>query len=166
MERIIETVVYTIEDHPNPDKVYQWINENWYDLGDNVLQEMADSLKEFANDIGAKVNWSISIVPDKGEFIRFGFGDCETPTLGDVMLNLDLSGNCPFTGVCYDEIILDAFRDAAKDASATLESVLNDVEHNVLTALHNEGEYLYGDEGLYEMCEASGFEFTVEGALV
>jgi hypothetical protein len=166
MQRIIETTVYTIEDHPNPDKVYQWINENWHDLGEHVLQEMAYSLKAFADNIGAKVNWSISIVPDRGEFIRFGFSVFETPTLGDVMLHLDLSGNCPFTGCCYDETILDAFRDAAKDASATLESVLCDVGRNVLTALHNEGAYLYGDEGLYDMCEVNEYEFNAEGALV
>jgi hypothetical protein len=165
MKRIIETVVYTIEDHPNPDKIYQWINENWHDLGDNVLQEMSDSLRAFADNIGAKVNWSISIVPDRGEFIRFGFGDCETPTLGGVMLRLDLSGNCPSTGWCYEETILDAFREAAKDASATLESVLSDIEHNVLTALHNEGDYLYGDDGLYEMCECNGYEFNAEGEI-
>jgi hypothetical protein len=164
--RIMETKVYTIDDHPEPAKVYQWINNNWHDLGEHVLQEMSDSLKEFANDIGAKVNWSISIVPDRGEFISFTFGDCESPTLGDTMLNLDLSGNCPFTGVFYDEVILDSFRDAAKDASATLESVLNDVEHKFLTALHNEGDYLYSDDGLYEICECNEYEFTLEGAIV
>jgi hypothetical protein len=164
--RTIETKVYTIEDHPEPAKVYQWINDNWHNLGEHVLQEMADSLKAFANDIGAKVNWSISVVPDRGEFISFTFGDCESPTLGDTMVNLDLSGNCPFTGVLYDEVILDSFRDAAKDASATLESVLNDVEHKFLTALHNEGDYLYSEEGLYEMCECNEYEFTLEGAIV
>jgi hypothetical protein len=164
--RTIETKVYTIDDHPDPAKVYQWINDNWHDLGDNVSQEMADSLKAFARDIRARVNWSISIVPDRGEFVRFTFGDCESPTLGDVMVNLDLSGNCPYTGCCYDETILDAFREAAKDANATLESVLSDVEHKVLTALHNEGEYLYGEEGLREMCECNEYEFTIDGAIV
>jgi hypothetical protein len=40
------------------------------------------------------------------------------------------------------------------------------VEHKFLTALHNEGDYLYSEEGLYEMCECNEYEFTLEGAIV
>ena len=30
--KIIETKVYTIEEHPNKEKCFEWIRNNWYDL--------------------------------------------------------------------------------------------------------------------------------------
>ncbi len=30
--RIIETKVYTIEEHPNKDKCFEWIRNNWHGL--------------------------------------------------------------------------------------------------------------------------------------
>ena len=164
MPRNIETTVYTIEEHPNAEKVYEWIRNNWYDLGEYCLQDMIESLESFAECIGASVNWSLSIHSDRGEYVRFNFGYDEQ-TLGDVMLNLDLSGNCPFTGMCYDETILDAFREVTNDASATLDDVLRNVEHSVLKTLHAEGDYLYSDEGLRDMCEVNEYEFDETGAI-
>lgn len=165
MPRIIEKTVYTIEEHPNPEAVYGWIRDNWHDLGDFAVEESIVSLKAFAEHIGARVDYSISIVPDRGENIRFSF-EYNEPTLGDVIIDLDLSGNCPLTGMCYDENILDAVRDAATDATATLADVLRDVEYNVLKTLHNEGDYLYSDEGLFEMCQANEYEFYENGEIV
>lgn len=159
-QRTIETTVYTIESHPYPEKAFDWIRDNWHDLGDFCLQEIVESLKAFADHIGAKVDYAISIVPDRGEYIRF---NCEGD-LREVLKSLDLSGNCPFTGMCYDETILDAFRDCNGDES--LRDVLRDVEYRVLKDLHSEGEYIYSDEGLRELCEANEYEFEENGKLV
>jgi len=159
-QRTIETTVYTIESHPDPERVFDRIRDNWHGLGDFCLQEMVESLEAFSDHIGATLDYSISIVPDRGEFVRF---DCHH-ALSDVLQSLDLSGNCPFTGMCYDETILDAFRDCNSDDS--LSDVLRDVEYRVLKCLHNEGEYIYSDEGLRELCEAHEYEFTDNGAIV
>ena len=158
-QRTIETTVYTIESHPDPGRVFDWIRDNWHDLGDFYVQEMVESLKAFSDHIGATLDYSISIVPDRGEYILFR---CDHD-LVDVKKSLDLHGDCPFTGVCYDETILDAFRDCDSDDS--LDDVLRDVEHRVLKDLHNEGEYIYSDEGLRELCEANEYEFTKSGKI-
>lgn len=165
MARVIETTVYKLDEHPNPEKVFEWVRGNWHNLGEWSVQEVVDSLIAFAEHVGAKADWALSIVPDRGEFVRFDFGYDE-PSLGKMMLGVDLSGNCPFTGTWADEIILDAFREAAKDANATKQSVLHDVEFNVLKVLHAEGEYIYSDDGLREMIEANEYEFTAEGECI
>ena len=159
MPRTIETTVYTIEEHPNPESVYEWIRNNWHDLGEHVVEEFVESLNGFASHIGARCNYSISIVPDMGEFIRF---DIER-SLSDVMESLDLAGNCPFTGVYSDEIILDAFRRASKEDN--LHDILRDVEYRVLKAIHGEVEFIYSDEGLYEFCLCNEHEFTESGKI-
>ena len=159
--RVIETKVFTIEEHPNKSAVYNWIRDNWHDLGEWALLDMIESLKAFADTIGATLDYALSIVPDRGEYIKLNFtGDIE-PKLESVLERLDLSGNCPLTGVCYDEDIINAFRNCEKGDS--LRDVLNEVEYNVLRALHNEGEYLYSDDGLFEMCAANEYEFTESG---
>lgn len=161
---IKEYKVYTIESHPNPELCFEWIRDNWYDLGDSSIQDSIESLEAFSSHIGAKLDYSISIVPDRGEYVRFEFSG-ELPSLGDITIDLDLSGNCPFTGVCYDETILDAFRESANDASATLNDVLRDVEYRMLKTLHDEGDYIYSDEGLKELCEANEYQFKECGEI-
>lgn len=159
MPRTIETTVYTIEEHPNPESVYEWIRNNWHDLGEHVVEEFVESLNGFASHIGARCEYSTSIVPDRGEYIRFDI-EC---SLNDVTESLDLAGNCLFTGVYSDEIILDAFREASKEDD--LQDVLKDVEYRVLKAMHEEGEYIYSDKGLYEMCLCNEYEFTESGKI-
>lgn len=151
-----EYKVYTIESHPNPIACYDWIRNNWHDLGDNDIEEAVYSLKAFALHIGAKLDYSISIVPCRGEFIRFYVDD--ELTIDD--LSLDLRGDCPFTGTSMDEVILDAFR--TKD-NETLQEALEDVEYRVLGSLHSRGEHLYSDEGLEELCECNEYQFKACG---
>lgn len=153
-----EYKVYTIESHPNPVACYEWIRNNWHNLGDCDVEETVDSLKVFAAHIGAELNYSVSIVPDRGEFIRF-YVDNEL-SLED--LSLDLSGDCPFTGAFTDEVILDAFR--TKD-NASLQEALEDVQYRVLRSLHSQGEYLYSDEALGELCEVNQYQFKECGEI-
>lgn len=162
MPRIIETTVYNIDDHPAPDKVREWVRNNWHDLGDYSISEMVDSLNAFADHIGARVSYSLSIVPDRGESISFDFGDVAAPSFSDLVNILDLSGNCPLTGIWADEVILDAFRG---DDIATSDA-FHTVEYNVLKALHTEGDYIYSDEGLTEFIKANEYEFTIDGVAV
>ena len=111
------------------------IHGNGIRMGEHVI-EAIDSLKAFSSHIGAALDYSIGINPNRVEYISFNVSD--DLTLGDVTIELDLSGNCPFTGCYYDEVILDVFRDSAYDANSTLVQVLNNVESNVLKAVHDE----------------------------
>lgn len=166
---------YTIDEHPDKEAVYDWIRSNWHDLGDHILQEYIDSLKGFcrAFDLELK-NWSIGIFPDRGEFIDIRVND-ELEEIVDIRLykyvvnNFAeyLAGDCPFTGVCYDEDLVDPIRDFLKkpalDAGYTWQDLVNDCAHNLLKTLHAEGEYTYSDEGLKELCEANEYEFYEDG---
>jgi hypothetical protein len=159
--RTIKTKVYTIESHPNPELCYDWIRNNWHSLGNYVVQEALDSLKAFAEHIDATLDYYISVVPDRGEYISLEVN--ENITLDDILPDLDLSGGCPFTGVCYDEIILDAFRDDSNNND--LDTILKDIEYRVLKAIHDEGEYIYSDEGLYELCLGNDYQFKESGEI-
>ena len=46
------------------------------------------------------------------------------------------------------------------------EGLKNDNPEQVLYSLHADTEYLYSDEGLYELCESNEYEFTEEGELI
>ena len=160
--RIIETKVYTIESHPNPEKVYEWIRNNWYDLMQFTIDDCIVSLEAFADFIGAKLDYSISAVPDRGEHITFNFEYAEM-TLADIG-HIDVNGDCPFSGMGWDETILDAFRDESN--GKCLETILSDVEYRILKHIHDETDYIYGDEALQEMCEINEYEFTEDGECV
>jgi len=69
--RIIETKVYTIEEHPNKEKCFEWIRNNWYELNQHSVEEIISSIKSLSNKIGGTFDYSISQVPDRGEHITF-----------------------------------------------------------------------------------------------
>ena len=140
--RVIETKIYTIDEHPNKDLCFEWIRDNWHDLNCHSVGEVIDSLKALQNEIGGKLDYSISSVPDRGEFIRFTDYDREALC----RLSAD---DYPLTGVCWDYDVIKGMRYGEPT--------------QVLSTLHQDTEYCYSDEGLYEMCEANQYEFTEEG---
>tara|TARA_R100000908_G_C3720841_1_gene123654 strand:+ start:241 stop:675 length:435 start_codon:yes stop_codon:yes gene_type:complete len=140
--RTIETKIYTIEEHPNRELCYEWIRNHWHDLNEYSVMEVADSLKALQEEIGGDLDYAISSVPDRGEFIRFT--DYDEGSLW----RLD-KHDYPLTGVCWDYDVIEGMR-----------------ENNptqVLSRLHQDTEYCYSDEGLYELCESNQYEFTEEG---
>ena len=172
---------YTIEDHPNPDLVYDWIRSNWDDLGQHSVDESMDSIRGFCKAFYLDLNdWAISIVPDRGEFIdikvpsgwRDNVGELADIRLYKYLVNNYaeyLKGDCPFTGVCYDENLLDPIRAFLKKPTVnqgyTWQDLVNDCANSLLECLHSEGEYIYSDEGLKDMCEANEYEFTENGSM-
>lgn len=140
--RTIETKVYTIEEHPNRELCYEWIRNNWHDLNQYSVDEVIDSLKALQEEIGGDLNYAISSVPDRGEFIRFT--DYDTEAL--CRLSAD---DYPLTAMFWDFDVIEGLR-------------IGDPTQ-VLSTLHHDTEYCYSDEGLYELCEANQYEFTEEG---
>ena len=143
MEKVINETVYTINDHPNPSAVYNWVRGSWHHLGEHIIQEMVDSLEALADHVGGTLDYSISLFPDRREFVRITGGD-----------RLRLKGikarEYPFTGVCYDQDVIGGYFDG-------------DLEHRVLSALHSEGEYLYSDDGINEHIECNEYYFKLGG---
>jgi hypothetical protein len=138
-----ETIqAYTIDQHPNKEAVFQWIRDNWHDLGDFAVDDFIESLKALADAIDGKLDYSIGIFPDRGEFIRIT--DFNQQKLDD------LSGLDSLTGVCYDQWVILSMKDEEIELA--------------LSFLHDEGEYIYSDEGLEDLCEANQYYFTENGA--
>ena len=139
-----EITTYTIDDHPNPERVFDWIRNNWHDLGQFEVEEFVSCFKSLAKYLGTTFDYSVSIFPDQGEYLK----------LGDFDFNLLRDCNpsdLPITGICWDYDFIVALN----------EGNIN----NALNALHKQGEYIYSDEGLKEFCEANEFEFTANGEM-
>jgi hypothetical protein len=138
-----ETIqAYTIDQHPNKEAVFDWIRNNWHDLGEFAVNDFIESLKALADAIDGKLDYSIGILPDRGEFIRIT--DYNQQKLDD------LSGLDSLTGVCYDQWVILSMKDEEIELA--------------LSFLHDEGEYIYSDEGLEDLCEANQYYFTEDGA--
>ena len=145
----------TIDTHSNPDACIEWMRNNWHDLGSHCVEEATQSLEALAKTLGVRVDWSISLVPDRGEYIRFSDASGTNESHG---LQADqLNGDCPLTGVCYDECLIDAFRNA--DSDEPLSEVLQQAGENLLSSIHSEGEHIYSDEGLHEFASANEYTF-------
>lgn len=143
--RIVETKVYTIDEHPNKELCFNWIRENWHDLNQHSVDELIKSLKALSDKIGGSFDYAISQVPDKGEFI--GFYNYSQEDL--CRLSAD---DCPLTGVCWDIDLIVGLREGNLD--------------KVLDILHSSTEYVYSDKGLEEMCEANEYEFDEDGIVI
>ena len=143
--RIIETKVYTIDEHPNKEKCFDWMRNNWHDLNQHSVDEVIESLKALQKEIGGRLDYCIGQVPDRGEFISFGGYD------RDYLSQLNPK-DYPLTGVCWDyDLIM---------------GLIEGEPERVLNSLHKDTEYIYSDEGLTELCEANEYEFTEEGELL
>ena len=140
--RTITTKVYKIYEHPNREKCYEWIRENWHDLNEHSVHDVVESIKALTKIIGGSNDCSISQIPDRNEFINFRDYDEEE-------LNKLKAQECPLTGAWCDVDVIEGLRE--KNMS------------KLLKAIHEETEYIYSDEGLFELCECNEYEFNEEG---
>jgi len=139
-----ETIqVYTIDQHPNKEAVFEWIRSNWHDLGQFAVDDFSESLKALEQAIDGDLDYAISISPDRGEFITMTDYDVKK-------LNALKADELPLTSVVYDVYVIQALKEG-------------DIE-NALSFLHDEGEYIYSDEGLEDLCQANEYYFTEDGA--
>lgn len=140
--RIIETKVYTIEEHPNKEVCFKWIRDNWHDLNEHSVYEVVDSIKKLSDIIGGTYDYSIGQNPDRGEHITFkGYNQEKLCRLS--------SEDCSLTGVFWDMDLIRGLR----EGDTTI----------VLKSLHKNTEFVYSNEGLLELCMANGYEFNEDG---
>ena len=143
--RTIETKIYKIDEHPEPELCFDWIKNNWNDLNEHSVHEIVDSIKALRDKIGGTIDWSISQVPDCGEYIAFA--NFDENALSE--LNTD---DCPLTGAFWDIELIEGLKEGNPS--------------KVLDALHSHTDHVYSDEGLFELCESNEYEFDEYGKCV
>jgi len=134
---------YTIDSHPNKEAVFEWVRNNWHDLADIDLEDIVASLKALAAYTKGHLDYSVSCVPDRGEFVRLTDFDAE------LLKALD-ADNCPLTGTWSDYCVI---KSAQNDE---LESV-------VLSVCHDSGDFRYSDEGISDFLEINKYLFLYDG---
>ena len=144
--RTIETKVYTIEEHPNADLCFDWIRNNRFDLNNHSVSEALESIKMLTEFIGGKNDYSIGQSPSRGEYIRFINYDKE------LLMELD-ANDLPLSGVCWDADLIESMQ---KYGNAD----------GLMTAIHNDTEHYYSNEGLRELCEINQWEFDERGEAI
>ena len=142
--RKITYTVYTIDEHPDKEKCYEWIRNNLYDLAEHEEYDFIDSLRALSKHIGGGLDYSVSLVPDRGEFIRFTDYDEE------LLAELDADA-CPLTGWFWDAEVIEHLR--ADDMQGLLDK------------LHEAHDYHYTDDGLWEVAWANEWEFKENGVM-
>jgi hypothetical protein len=144
--RIICKNVYLINEHPNKEKCFEWIRENWHDLNHHSLQEFAESLKALWEKVGGELKWSIGTVPDRGQFISLA--DYNIDKMRELFDQID---ELPLTGVCWDHAIIE-------------NAYYNQIGHS-LAALHSDTEHVYSNDGLFDLCISNDYEFYENGEI-
>lgn len=96
-------------------------------------------------------------------------GELHGPRLWKYIVNnytVDLSGNCPFTGVCWDEVLLDGIRKFLKSPDNTeLNELLYSCCETLRIAVESEIEYRLSDEAVEESIECNEYEFRADGSI-
>lgn len=145
MPRTVSFKVYTIDEHPNKEDCFDYIRNNWHDLANYYIEEMTQSLEKLRDYVGGKLEYSISAIPDRGEYVRLTGYDAEK------LRELEgMKDEFPLTGTCYDFNVIEGLAN-------------NSLDIEVLNTIHKETDYIYSDEGLHEMCEANEYEFYESG---
>ena len=144
---IIQT--WTIDDHPNPDAVFNWLRNHWHNLHDHAGQEVFDSLKGFCNHFDITLgDYSIAPFGDQSENITLKMDDDIAEMSGIRLWKwftnsgklsvkqarydakskqivrdgpiVSLFGQCHYTGICYDESINDVLEGFIKKPDLTI----------------------------------------------
>jgi hypothetical protein len=142
--RDITYTVYTIDEHPDKEKCYEWMFNNLHYLAEHESDQFCTSLHKLHEHIGGDLDYNVSLVPDRGEFIRFTDYDEE------LLAELD-AGACPLTGCFWDVEVIEHLR-------------ANDMR-GLMNKLHEAHDYHYSDEALHETAEANEWEFKENGVM-
>lgn len=150
MREVTETFnVYTFETANDElrEKIIDYFSG--VDLYDFCLEERVETLKALAKEIDAKLDYSLSCVPSRGEFISF-YHDHDS-------INVDhlKADECPLTGCCYDQDLISDIQNHGIDKAIT----------NYINSIHDEYQSMLAAEYISELCESNDYEFTVDGKI-
>lgn len=152
MREIIKKInVYKFGDCPKVDeKIKDNLRSNEF-FGDWVIDDYVQLIKSFANKFNLKYDYSLSLTPDRGEFVKL-VGEIDENILKTL---IDNASDCPLTGFCYDyDFLINVDTLGLKNACTKL-----------IESIHNEYELMFEDEYLKEHCESNDYEFLENGKL-
>ena len=156
-ETIVKT--YLKFDELNDEQKEQVIENNFaYDAWhyEHCMQERIDTLKALAKRINGRLDYCISCVPDRGEFIKIDH-DNEDDLKEYLRELIEDKKDCPLTGVCYDEDI----RESLDKNNLSMEA-LQGVLDGYLESIHREYESMLSVEYIGELCEENEYEFDLD----
>lgn len=161
MREVVETFnVYTYRSAPKEiqDKIREYIVTNW-DLYEHIMEERVHTLKEVASLLNAELDYSLSCVPNRGEFIKM------TPKYDSLNFSslweaIDIEKECPLTGVCYDHDLIDHLSKYNLNTNT-----LNNAFKEFIESIHDEYKVMCESEYIADMCESNEYEFYGNGKL-
>lgn len=161
MRKVIKEVnVYKFGECPEvDDKIRDNMHYNW-DLYEHRMKERIDTLNKVADLLGGELNYSISCVPDRGEFIKIKPKNDHDLDFNRFWEFINVDKECPLTGVCYDHDLIDHISKYRLNDSG-LQYALD----QYLDTIHDEYESMLTDEYLQEFCDSNDYEFTEDGEL-
>ena len=150
--------VYKYQDAPEniQENIRDYIIQNW-DIYDHCLDERLAVLRKVAELLNAELDYCLSCIPDRGEFISFkpNYSTLEYQNLWEV---INQEKECPLTGCCYDHDFLDHLtKYTMSDAG------LKNACREYVASIHSEYESMCKHEYIKDMCEANDYEFLENG---
>ena len=136
-------------------------------LAFHVANEIIDSVREFCKTFGIKLK-KIDLDDSLFSVDYPKLNEDERETVGEFLSSRLPKGDCPLTGVCWDETLLDSVRPFLSDTSIdsdVLRSVLDDSLYAICRVYQDEVIYIYGDEALSDLIESNDYEFTADGSI-
>jgi len=133
---------------------------------DLIVDEIRDTLHAAEKMIGFSTDYSWDMWSVHRVRVTYKYEDCNH-TVEEFITKWDLllSGDCPFTGCCYDENFLDAMRGDWKDYD-TVEQLLESCATSLFLAGIKGIECQQLGEAIMEAIEANDTEFYKDGGLV
>ena len=173
MTRTVEVTVYRFEELDG--HTQQRILDNFREGRDFPWSdEWRESLDEFAKLAPITVrDWSVGYRDTGVSFsIDEDIGNLSGIRAWKWLVNngwqkLALNQDCPFTGFCGDETLLDAIRQALRKPQSilSLEDVFGEALHDWAKGFEADMEYHYSDEAIRESIIINEYEFYENGTL-
>lgn len=172
--RTVTKTIYKYDELPTEkakERARDWfrgvdVEYNWY-------EESRESMEGFTKHFPVRVkDWSYG---GQGSGVTFEFtGEDGLENIAGVRLYKWLSnngigkltgGDCPFTGYCMDEVLLDPIRAFLKQPinRVTFRELLEDCYHAWVKGCENDIEYQGSDENVAETILANEYEFDEDG---
>ena len=165
---------YTIGEHPDPNACIEWVRIHWDDLY-SWESENVESLNSFCDCFDlSRPDFEISL--SSHSYATAKIEDENIANLRGVrlwvyinnnILNYHpdvLKGNCPFTGYCFDEILLDPIRAFIKKPfDISYQDLIDECLNAWVKEYINDWTASKTDEYIREFCEANEYQFRLSG---